>query len=245
MKIKVVAITGADDSINPSDLITISKEFPYVEWAILLSKNQVGSHRFPSKKWMEELVSLLESAQQPIKLAGHLCGSWLRQLMDIGDISFVDQIPLWPYLSRIQLNFHAKPTILTLPALEALRNFTWKYKKKFIVQLDGINNELCEQLVFAGVDASGLFDTSHGSGASPEKWPEVIPFIDKHAYKGYAGGLGPDNLQEELFKIQSAVGDDLIWIDMETKIRSNDEFDLDKVRKCLNIAYDFVLQDHC
>ena len=34
-----VTITGADDSIQPSQLLDLQKEFPFVEWGILLSRN--------------------------------------------------------------------------------------------------------------------------------------------------------------------------------------------------------------
>lgn len=55
-----------------------------------------------------------------------------------------------------------------------------------------------------------LFDTSSGFGILPEKWPELLPEL----YCGYAGGLGPDNLQEQLEKIESVIGDNEIWVDM-------------------------------
>ena len=48
-----VTITGADDSIKATDLIPLSKRFPFVEWGILLSKNNEGSFRFPTRDWIE------------------------------------------------------------------------------------------------------------------------------------------------------------------------------------------------
>lgn len=234
MKLKVVSITGADDSISPKELVELSKEFPFVEWAILLSKTQAGNKRFPSFEWMKELSSQADALQ----LAGHLCGSWLRNLMATGDISFAEQLSLWPHFRRIQLNFHAQKTELSPEALLTLRNQTWKYRKSFIVQMDGVNNELYKRLNFAGVLAQGLFDLSHGTGVVPNEWPDVIPSMDPQAYRGYAGGLSPSNLEDQLNKIEQAVGDTTIWVDMETHVRSNNDmqFDLDKVRKCLEIA---------
>ena len=59
---------------------------------------------------------------------------------------------------------------------------------------------------------------------------------------GYAGGLGPDNIESELQRIAAAAGDAPFWIDMETRVRSdNDEqFDLNKVRRCLEITAPLV-----
>jgi hypothetical protein len=236
MKLKVVTITGADDSIDPHELAKLSQEFPFVEWAILLSKKQMGNKRFPSTEWMTELKKDADKLQ----LAGHLCGSWLRvNLMNFGDIEFTKEIPLWDDFQRIQLNFHAEKTDLSEEALKALRNQTWHKKKQFIVQMDGVNNDLYKNLLFAGVLTSGLFDTSHGAGVLPSTgWPDVIPSINPHTYRGYAGGLSPDNIEEQLIKLESAVGDDLVWVDMETKVRSHNDmqFDLNKVRTCLEIA---------
>ena len=61
-------------------------------------------------------------------------------------------------------------------------------------------------------------------------------------YCGYAGGLGPDSLEEQLPKIAEAASEARIWIDMETRVRSDDDqqFDLKKVRRCLEITDPFV-----
>src|SRR5262245_10120922 len=50
-------------------------------------------------------------------------------------------------------------------------------------------------------------------GVVPAHWPAPIEGV----YCGYAGGLGPDTLQEPLEKIATKVGDRTIWIDMETR----------------------------
>ena len=66
-----------------------------------------------------------------------------------------------------------------------------------------------------------LFDSSGGRGL-PGKWraPIEIPC-------GYAGGLGPDNIEKELISISKVAGDEFIWIDMESKIRYFDEYNID------------------
>ena len=38
MTLNRVTITGADDFTEPKDLVELSEEFPFVEWAILLSQ---------------------------------------------------------------------------------------------------------------------------------------------------------------------------------------------------------------
>jgi hypothetical protein len=89
----------------------------------------------------------------------------------------------------------------------------------------------------------------------PKAWPNPIylkstesgQVLNRWDYHGYAGGLGPDNLEEQIPRILEAAsykgfskeiqeGD--IWIDMETKVRSDQDrqFDLEKVEHCLEIA---------
>ena len=83
-----------------------------------------------------------------------------------------------------------------------------------------------------------LFDLSGGAGILPESWPKA-----KGEYCGYAGGLSPENLEEQLEKIKCVVDEDQkIWIDVETHVRSSDDkqFDLDKVRKFLEISKRYV-----
>ena len=53
---------------------------------------------------------------------------------------------------------------------------------------------------------------------------------------GYAGGLGPDNVVEQVQKISQHVDPSAsIWIDMERRVRSDDDkwLDLGKVRTVL------------
>jgi hypothetical protein len=67
-----------------------------------------------------------------------------------------------------------------------------------------------------------------------KEWPKPLEDV----LCGYAGGLGPDNIEAQLELISKAVGNREIWVDMETHVRSNDDqrFDLDKVEKVLEIC---------
>jgi hypothetical protein len=58
------------------------------------------------------------------------------------------------------------------------------------------------------------------------------------------GGLSPDNLEEQLLKLDEVVGSDTIWIDAETHLRSNGDeiFDLEKVKQFLEVAKSRVIE---
>lgn len=77
-----------------------------------------------------------------------------------------------------------------------------------------------------------LYDRSGGKGVLPEEWPEP----GHHSF-GYAGGLSPENIKDQLFTMAAACGDREIWIDMEGRIRDdNDNFCLNKVRQVIKIV---------
>lgn len=52
--------------------------------------------------------------------------------------------------------------------------------------------------------------------------------------------MGPDNLEQELKNIASVAGDSEIWIDAETKLRTNNKFDLNKCIKVLDIVNKYI-----
>ena len=82
------------------------------------------------------------------------------------------------------------------------------------------------------VNVACLFDRSGGKGLVPSSWP----LIRNDVFCGYAGGLGPETLSEELLKIFEMTNGQEIWIDMESKIRTEKKFDLGKVVNCLETA---------
>lgn len=234
MSINKVTITGADESVHPKDLLELSAEFPFVEWGILVSSKEPRP-RFPSAAWIDELGVLGKSHN--IQLAGHICGNWTRNLVvHANDAVFQEHPEYIQYFPRIQLNFSpydGNPLFL---------NILKPFDNEFIIQMGDIGNAEKIALLNLGRDMklklSVLFDRSGGRGIVPLKWPEPIyPFNP-----GYAGGLGPETLLDQLPKISEMIGDRSGWIDMESKVRSDDDqqFDLEKVRKCLEISRDWV-----
>jgi hypothetical protein len=58
---------------------------------------------------------------------------------------------------------------------------------------------------------------------------------------GYAGGLGSDDLGEQLERIGEVAGEAEFWVDMESRVRiPGDLLDLGKVVRCLEMARPFV-----
>lgn len=237
MKITKITMTGADDSIKPSALIPISEKHPLVEWGILRSRSQNGGKRFPSQAWVRELAQL-DPPRRGMHLSAHLCGRHVREVLEDGHFQWVeDPKEFVTMYERVQLNFHAERHVVHPEFSQIIAD---QKDYDFIFQMDGTaNNErIFHEVIANGGHALPLFDVSGGIGAVPESWPK--PFHD--IYCGYAGGLGPTTIVEQLKRIEQVVGDRAIWIDMETRIRSENDavFDLDKVVECIELALPWV-----
>jgi hypothetical protein len=229
-----VTLTGADDSVDPEDLVALAGDYSFVEWGILFSASRQGTPRYPSAQWITELW---EASHAGLRLSAHLCGKWVRELILDGNFSWRQDVgQAFDMFERIQLNFHAHH----LPANEKFLDVVRKYHdlKQFIFQMDGVNDQLWKSVKEGSGQVVPLFDRSGGAGVLPENWPRAYTDV----YCGYAGGLGPVNLLEELSKIENMAGQERIWIDAETRVRSNEDklFDLEKVREFLEISKDFV-----
>jgi hypothetical protein len=206
MKPEFITFTGADDETSVTGMRDLSASYP-IEWGILFSPQRQGNEpRYPSRS----AIARFEASG--LRLAAHLCGGHSVRIMD-------RQAPVVPAdlatFSRIQVN-HSNPD----PA--RIAEFSATYGRRCIAQ--------SRSLEFPGDErVDWLFDASGGRGMSPLFWP-------KHPGRpvGYAGGLGPDN-------VEAAVGvigaESTYWIDMESRIREDDRFSLNLVEKVCVAVY--------
>lgn len=214
--LKMVTVTGADDSTDINWMARLSEKAPFVEWGILLSASSMGSARFPTKTWMQRLQKV-KDRNPNMMLSAHLCGRWVRDFC-LGKIT-IDQevLEIMPMFSRLQLNFHAFAHDVRLPDLiKAVYSLP---VPQVILQLDGVNDDLLVKAREAGLNAVGLFDLSGGNGILPEQWP-----FREH-FAGYAGGLSAENIIEQILKIEQVCKNDA-WIDAETRLRTTDDKEL-------------------
>lgn len=238
-KLTRVTFTGADDTVDPRQLIAISEHSPIVEWGILIGSQH--GHRFPSYHWIGTLQTL---ANPQVNLALHICG---RHLRDIAAGRSIAALPKMQRFQRCQLNWHGEPQgEISSNIYRAFKEMEGYWTPEVIFQLDGANNGLpvhCASMK----KTAGLFDLSHGAGVLPEVWPKNDVSDDEDFKQdtglarfpiGYAGGLGPENLREQLPKIHAAARGDY-WIDMETKLFEGLQFDMAKCREVLKIVEEF------
>ena len=230
MYIHTLTITGADDKVRPEFLYGVSACAPEevsVEWGILASESKAGSPRYPSMEWILRLLEILDN-QNGMTAALHICGNWMREIL-------LGNMPLdldFSRFRRIQFNFKD-----TIPYnSEKFINLweTYFSYNALIFQVNMRGNLVYQALVDKGErPQSCLFDCSGGTGKlSP--WRKVV-----EGSPGYAGGLTPDNLEEQLYKIERLYGEEpsTIWIDIESGVRNErNELDCDKVFKAIEIV---------
>jgi hypothetical protein len=229
MKLLGVTITGADDGINPLDILQLAAKYPFVEWAILFSKAKQGQARYPSPEWIQDLIE--KDAEYSALFSAHLCGKWVRQVCK-GDWSFLSDAEFpcdLKFFDRVQLNFHCYVKRIKDQEAFVKPLLDFPVAMQFIFQLNNLNSPLLDYAVSEGLDAVPFFDLSGGAGKLPENWPKTEKMC------GYAGGLSPENLEEQLRIIdEQAEGE--VWVDTESGVRTDNQFDLDKVNRFLEIA---------
>lgn len=223
-----ITFTGADDNTNFQEMQNISKKYNCVEWGILFSQSKSGVARYPSHDNIEEICGL------GLQLSAHLCGAWVSDAMN-GELTFLKN-PLADKFGRIQLNCYKDRLRKALKSEKLLQAISG-VEQDIILGGNFAKEELDynEHEQLRGIHL--LFDASGGHGKTPRTW--------RRPYNGWscgmAGGLNPENLEEQLGRMGEVVGNRHIWIDFETGIRTDDELDLEKVQKCLEIAEPWML----
>lgn len=231
--LSMVTLTGAGNNIDPNDLLKISKLYPFVEWGILVkSEDFTAGNRFPNAQWVREL---LVTVQKKVNLSLHICPPLLDNI--VYDSNFTWHIPL--NYKRIQLNFHGQ--LVDPQFYPNILNFCQNKHFRTIVQLDDVNNDILTFLLKNGVNATGLFDTSHGAGIRPTTWPQNDFQTDSI---GFAGGLGPETIVDDLEAIYGVFKtgkQKTFWIDMETNLfNHNGRFDLNICQNVLQKVTDML-----
>jgi len=224
-RLKHITFTGIDSRTDATLLVKIQKEFPIAEFGILTSYHWYeNGNRYLDPRLIRKFLG------KGLNLSLHICGSAAHDaaLGDYGDIRHLTY-GTYGYIPRIQLNISERkdnPKVVS----------STPYGHEIIIQQRDINNlelfsstqekwrEYCGSL-------SILLDASGGRGIDTPL--TVLPLTNK---VGYAGGFNPDNVSEKLSYLLANHTTGNFWIDMESGVRTDDWFDLDKVvdvlKKC-------------
>jgi len=222
MRLSKIVLSGANEHTDAKALVNLCNQYVLSEIGIQVSgdKASFGSARY---WWIWTLCFL---ATRKTNIALHLNKDWVEAFC-AGEIPSEVKTFLsfkhpdgTPIINRIQLNFkigrEKTPDINTL-----LRTMTRCNSHKFILSYNDSNKDLISRIYQSGfkIDAL-LYDSSFGEGVAPTERP-VPAFSD--VYQGYAGGLSPENIVDELKKINAAVPPNRsFFIDAEGKLKGSD-----------------------
>lgn len=252
MKLRYVGFCGVDDSVDPNLLGILSNAYSFSEFGVLFRPDKEGQPRYATKAWVDRLAQV----KQPMRLAAHLCGSRVNELLNDGNTTFVQQLVDWGF-QRVQINATAvngvKPFDLTAAIRHLLAIMTQFPNLEFIMQQNEETQALCDGIVASSTDmpenVSLLLDESKGTGKLCESFP---PPPSQYPV-GYAGGIGPTTIRGVVQSIEGALAKcsevkKPVWIDMESSLRSNcdgnDIFDVNKCYQCIATVCELGLFDH-
>lgn len=216
VKPKHITFTGVDEKTDVIRCIKLSQKYP-IEWGILFNggKNgEEGRNRYPSFASMAKFFM----AKNYLHIAGHFCGTDAQNLLK-GKTNF----PLFEFHEKYKIFERIQVNAIDYN-WEKLEKISVKHKIRFIAQHRVMKFPLDEERF------DFLFDKSGGKGKTTNSFP--IQENEKN-FVGYAGGISPDNILETLKNIDAKN----YWIDMETGVRTNEWFDLDKCEKICKIVY--------
>lgn len=231
-KFKGVTFTGADDNTSIQDLVALSKEYDYVEFGILLKKDdgQGTTPRWPSDGWIADLLDAKERNKY-LELALHVSGpEAIEELIRPGS----QLIHIAKKFDRVQMNM--RWNIHDFKEIASTVEYLSDCSVPVITQFNDANSDLYKYLFYFRSHCL-LIDFSGGNGRLPKHWPSPFEGISC----GYAGGLNPENIATEFPKIYEAVNSvkdyDLeYWIDMESGVREMiGDKDVFSIRRCREV----------
>lgn len=228
MKINKVTITGADDKIFKKDLIGYQTEYPFVEWGILFSKNKESTQRYPS------LQHITNEYDSDLKLSAHFCGWYSKEVLENKNYKLIEKLK--NRFERVQLNYNFKNS--TNWDLNSLIDFLKDYNKIDVILQYNKSNSLVLQNIMNDElpnNLNFLYDSSGGRGTEISKIES--PFKN---YTGYSGGLNVDNINNICQNISNDSNTDNVWIDLESGVRTNNDFDFNKLKTILEISKKYI-----
>ena len=195
-------------------MVDLSRRYP-IEWGLLIDPDKAGRRLFPSLEHLEQFRKL------GLRLCAHVCGSLALQIA-AGDAPVVDL----GGFSRIQVNHGRSGANANVIANVA--RFASMHGIRGILQ--------CVELEFPkhATSVDWLFDVSFGKGVRPERFP---PVRFDNPLCGLSGGISPSNVREIIENETDVLPGLTYWIDMESGVRTDGEFDLECCKAVCHTLY--------
>lgn len=219
-KLKQITFTGIDGWTDVSELKMIQREYPMVEFGVLLSKNwRENGMRY----YNPDALGRLD--YEGLNLSCHLCGEIAREAVRNNFNPVIDLCKgKFDIFKRCQLNiagYTNNPEKLVLDVPDTL--------EEVVIQQKSVDDIGLWKSGLPNPKLSVLLDASGGRGIDT-----AIRVLDTPLKVGYAGGISVENVVEKVRFLEYSPLVRQYWIDMESSVRTDDVFDVDKVWDVLN-----------
>lgn len=222
MNIEYITCSDMREHNDIDEIINLGKRYPMAEFAIQAHPPKF-SPCMPRYVWFDTLVHA--ARVNKIKLAMHVNSEYRTELCH-GNIPYALR-RLWdirrddntPVIGRVQVNINGGNDKFKFYAGKVADIIRAYPDIKFIFQYAPSQDARIKRLGKQNVPFSLLYDVSGGEGKlSRDSWGGII--LPNHQ-TGYAGGLSPDNVVENLNYINTLLPADYsTWIDAEGKLKS-------------------------
>lgn len=241
MILRYITCSDPREDTPVNDILELSQFTPNTEIAVQAHPSKM-SFDMPRYKWFTQILK--ESLYMPTapNIAVHInmdwCDKFCRGILapELIDMFFLSRYDGTPVIRRWQININGSKTKkFQTDNIAAL--LTNSPNREFIFQYAAPEYHRMHKLDKTGAKFSVLYDTSGGTGKSTRNWR--TPLFESHP-QGYAGGLSPENVVENLNKIAKVAGDRTdIWIDAESKLKipGTKTFDINRAKQYINAAY--------
>ena len=231
--LETLTFTGVDAGTLLSGLAAIAKRYPPVEFGILIGSNtdeRIDRGIFPS---LETVARFQQAAgEHGFATALHLCGRYTRELMS-SEGALSSTLELCEGFGRVQVNLHGdywgdKAIVVNG---ERIIRFAEAVTRGSVRSVILQHRGQWEEIPVRHDRIEYLFDVSEGGGVySLNVWPPPPASLPDGTRLGYAGGLGPGNM-DRAKAFADRYPATRLWMDMEGRVRTGGRFDLAKIRE--------------
>lgn len=226
-----ICFIGVDEKTDLDEIVNIQNDSKIsLEFGVLYSpkRNEKGDPRYPSINFIKSISHYFPSEETAI----HLCGDSVEDFFN-GDEKVLE---ICEGFGRIQLNFAMKDYSES-KLIDDILSATGRSNAAIIIQHNKSKENLIKKLNFEinelfyhANNLHFLYDASGGFGREAKDFKPVFPDI----YTGYAGGIGPHNAADIVRQIEAVNNpNDSFYIDMESQIRENNLFSIEKCRQVI------------
>ena len=240
MRLRHITFTGIDAKTDIMDLAEIQKQYPLVEFGVLTSYHWYeNGNRYLDPRLLRNFRTRDgRIGETDINLSLHICGRAAHDAA-YGDWWEIDHLTYGnlKLFNRFQLNVAERqdnpPYVKTAP-------YNWQ---QMIIQQRNVNELGLLKATLRSYpfheSFAVLLDASGGRGIDTP-----IEVLKGQVMTGYAGGINPDNVADKLAYLLQQENKGDFWIDMESGVRTDDWFDIEKASRVLAICKEVMRDLH-